>query len=63
MTNPKEELEKARQDKYLEIITYLNKKRRQGERNIFDCGPLGFALIWWHHSWEVEWFMPNKEFI
>lgn len=51
-----------RQEKFLEIITALNKQHRQGESQIFDCGKLGFIHIWWHHSWEHHWFEPSLEF-
>lgn len=54
--------EQARQDKFLQIITALNKQHRQAANEIFDCGTLGFVHIWFHHSWECEWFKPSEEF-
>lgn len=55
-------LEWQRNQKYIEIITKLNKKHRQGEANIFDCGELGFLHIWWHNQWKYDWFIPSLEF-
>ena len=55
-------IEQQRENKYLEIITALNHKHRQGENKIFDCGELGFVHVWWYHQWQSEWFAPSKEF-
>lgn len=49
-------------EKFLKIITALNKKHRQGENQIFDCGELGFVHIWWRQGWEHQWFEPSVEF-
>ena len=52
-----------REQKYLEIITELNKKWRWGEDQIFDCGSLGFVHIYQRRgTWEGDWFEPSKEF-
>lgn len=52
-----------RDKKFLEIITRLNKRKKQGTWGIFDCGKLGFVLITWEtHGWESRWFTPNIEF-
>lgn len=53
------ELDGKREEKYLELITTLNERRQQGSRGIFNCGKLGFALIYWsRYGWNVEWFEP-----
>ena len=56
------DLIEKRHAKFIEIIDYLNKKHRHGERTIFDCGELGFVLTWFHYSWDCEWFIPSQEF-
>ena len=55
--------EGRRETKFVEIITKLNKQRRQGENEIFDCGELGFVHIYMKGShWAGRWFMPSQEF-
>ncbi len=51
-----------RDKKFIEIIKALNKQRRQGVNQIFDCGKLGFIHIWWHGSWRHCWLEPSLEF-
>jgi hypothetical protein len=58
----KRDLQQARADKYMEIITKLNRRKRWGENQIFDCGELGFLHIWWHQQWYGDWFEPSTEF-
>ena len=56
-------MKRQREEKYIQIITELNKQRRQGENQIFDCGELGLIHIWWQgHQWRSEWVIPSKEF-
>ena len=53
----------ARDKKYLEIITYLNKMRLVGLNEIFDCGKLGFVHIYRSQQhWYGDWFEPDTRF-
>jgi len=50
-----------RDNKYLEIITRLNKAHQQGSIHYYDCGELGIIHIYWHgNRWEHEW-IPVEE--
>lgn len=44
-----------REEIYFQLIRWLNKQGHWG-RTLFDCGDLGFALIYWMGSrWKVDW--------
>jgi hypothetical protein len=49
-----------RERTFLEIIQWLN-DNKQGATNLFDCGVLGFALVYWSkYGWEVRWYEAQK---
>ena len=46
-----------REEVFLKIITLLNKRHLQGKRFLYNCGELGYALIYWQSGhWEVDWY-------
>ena len=55
-------LDKRRNTKTFKILKQLNKERRQGEDNYFDCGELGVVHIWWNITWQFKWVVLSEEF-
>jgi hypothetical protein len=50
-----------RERTFFEIIQWLNDNDKQGATNLFDCGVLGFALVYWsRNGWEVRWYEAQK---